>query len=139
MKNFTPEECTLNPECSSVPSHSVYSFSRGFAAAIFLCVSRFLLRLCANLRLLTPSNNRVFYDTRDASCCLVDVFASELSVVLRGAGIGVAEQANDCLEFDAAHHDKACEHVAAVVEAHTVEVSEAARELMDSLADSASW
>ncbi len=62
-----------------------------------------------------------------------------MSVALRGAGIGVAEQATDCVEFEAAHHGVACEHVAAVVEAHTVEIDEAARELMDSLADSASW
>ena len=40
MKDLTPEGCTLTPKCASEPSHGVYSFARGFAAATAFAESR---------------------------------------------------------------------------------------------------
>ena len=76
--------------CASVPSRSVYSFARGFAAAMACTVSRALqLRPLVTAPLRAPGQGAVD-DPGDAPGGSADMVVGEVGVAL---GVGMAEQA----------------------------------------------
>ena len=75
----------------------------------------------------SASGHRVVDDAGDAPAARAHVLVGEMGVALGRAGVGMAEQAPDGVEVEAAHHRMGGERVAAVVEAHVVEPGERAQ------------